>query len=293
MMCLADRVETLQGDPRGPVSNIQDRKQVISYGNRLFCDSNNSSLRHRWGSTKLYRAYFQDYRTFLNRPEVVAEEAASSLMRKFAKRPDFTKGRKKLVVVHSDLRQFYDRVQPSLLASKLNALSRPDDDQGFFALAAKMLNWEWNIKDNVDVSIYASQAELANFSRVALPQGLVSAGFFANVVLLDLDQALREFFGKNIAPEIHLLDVSRYVDDLRIVLDVSSDLSLKEIEDHVVKWLQELLERTAQGLQVSADKTKAAAFRGDERPFIRQSRKMERIRGLFQEVLMLLPARKS
>ncbi len=278
MMCLADRVETLQGDPRGSVSNIREREQVISYGNRLFCDFNNNALRHRWGSTKLYRAYFQDYRTFLNRPEVVAEEADSSPMRKFAQLLDRSKVRK-IVVVHSDLRQFYDRVQPSLLASKLNALSQPDDDVGFFTLAARMLNWEWNVKDNVDVNIYASQAGLADFSKVALPQGLVSAGFFANVALLDFDRALRELFGKNIATGIQMLDVSRYVDDLRIVLDVSSDLSLKEIENIVVKWLQELLERTALGLQVSADKTKAAAFRGDERPLIRQSRKMERIQG--------------
>ncbi|MBL8742578.1 MAG: hypothetical protein JNK04_15830, partial [Myxococcales bacterium] len=59
MLCLADRVETLQGDPRAPITATHRRKRVISYGNRLFCDGNGAGLHHRWGSSKLYRAYFQ------------------------------------------------------------------------------------------------------------------------------------------------------------------------------------------------------------------------------------------
>ena len=39
MLCLADRVETLQGDPRRPVRDQESRRQVVSYGNRLFCDA--------------------------------------------------------------------------------------------------------------------------------------------------------------------------------------------------------------------------------------------------------------
>ena len=72
MLCLADRVETLQGDPRQRVRDQESRRQVVSYGNRLFCDAMGGELRHRWGSAKLYRAYYQDYRTFLSRPEVAA-----------------------------------------------------------------------------------------------------------------------------------------------------------------------------------------------------------------------------
>ena len=56
MLCLADRVETLQGDPRKSVRDRTSRRQVISYGNRLFCDGDRDALRHRWGSAKLYRA---------------------------------------------------------------------------------------------------------------------------------------------------------------------------------------------------------------------------------------------
>lgn len=279
MLCLADRVETLQGDPRAPVTDSRRRKQVISYGNRLFCDGNDAALQHRWGSSKLYRAYFQDYRSFLSRPEVVAE-AAVILDEHGAMdldQPLDLAAAGRVVVVHSDLRQFYDRVQPDLLATKLGAIAQPGDDPGFFALATRLLNWGWDAKDDAEVNAYAGQAGLADFSRVALPQGLVAAGFFANAALLDFDQALRQAFSTDLAPGIQVHDVSRYVDDLRIVLTVGPRPSLTEIEALVVDWLQGLLDTHAPGSQVSADKTKAALFRGDERPLIRQSRKMERI----------------
>lgn len=69
MLCLADRIETIQGDPRKSIDKQDSRKRVISYGNRLFCSNDDELLYHRWGSTKLYRAYFQDYRKFVSRPE--------------------------------------------------------------------------------------------------------------------------------------------------------------------------------------------------------------------------------
>jgi hypothetical protein len=98
MLCLSGRVETLQGDPRLPVSKREARKEVISYGNRLFCDrdATTRNLIHRWGSSKLYRAYFHDYRSFLARPDFVAQQLSDS--------------GKQVVIVQSDLKQFYDRV---------------------------------------------------------------------------------------------------------------------------------------------------------------------------------------
>ena len=103
MLCLADRVETLQGDPRRSIRNEHNRKAMVSYGNRLFCDSNGEELRHRWGSTKLYRAYYQDYRTFLARPDAAAKLLDANCNQIF--------------LVHADLRQFYDRVRPNFLAN--------------------------------------------------------------------------------------------------------------------------------------------------------------------------------
>ena len=49
MLCLADRVETQQGDPRNSIRDPKRRKKVSSYGNRLFCgDPVNGNLCHRW-----------------------------------------------------------------------------------------------------------------------------------------------------------------------------------------------------------------------------------------------------
>ena len=266
MLCLADRVETLQGDPRQPVRDQESRRQVVSYGNRLFCDAIDGELRHRWGSAKLYRAYYQDYRTFLSRPEVAAEavsEAAGT----------------RVYVVHADLRQFYDRVRPDLLSTAINRIRRGGDDPAFFSLAASVLDWCWDPRDEGNVRIYAEQAELEDFTRVALPQGLVASGFFANVVLLSFDEALRIAIGTEIAPGILLADSCRYVDDLRILVAVAPDLdsSPDYLGNAVSRWLDQVLKENAAGLALSPEKTQVAALGGDERPLVRQSAKMNRI----------------
>ena len=165
MLCLADRVETLQGDPRQPTHDQELRRQVVSYGNRLYCDAVGGELRHRWGSAKLYRAYYQDYRAFLSRPEVAAESIPAA-------------HGKRVYVVHADLRQFYDRVRPNLLGEAIDLVRRDGDDPAFFSLAASVLDWGWHQRDEKDVQMYAAQAKLDDFSRVALPQGLVASGFF-------------------------------------------------------------------------------------------------------------------
>ncbi len=261
MLCLADRVETLQGDPRGKVTDVAVRGQVVSYGNRLFCDEEHGSLSHRWGSAKLYRAYAQDYRTFLARPEAVAESLDG----------------RRVVIVHSDLRQFYDRVRPELLEAKLRALQDQADDPAFYDLALRILQWRWHRSDQKEVTAYAEQAGLTDFRRVSLPQGLVAAGFFANLVLLDFDQGLRSATSAEVAPGLVLHDACRYVDDLRLVVTEDRDLELTDIENAVYDWLSRLLGAQAPNLAVSRDKTLAVDFGGDERPLVRQSRKMNRI----------------
>ena len=264
MLCLADRVETRQGDPRGFRRDEDYRKQVISYGNRLFCDTVGASLRHRWGSVKLYRAYSQDYRAFLSRPEVVAEDIGLGEAQR-------------VIIIHLDLRQFYDRVRPEGLAAALQRLKTEDDDPVFFKFASQVFDWRWHTWDARDVAIYAKQAELEDFSRVALPQGLVSAGFFANIVLLTFDDELRRSIGSQIAPGVYLNDVCRYVDDLRVVVTVERDQDLQQVKAVVSEWLQNLLEKETPGLKLAGEKTKVVAFGGSESPLVRQSTKMNRI----------------
>lgn len=262
MLCIGDRVETLQGDPRLPIVAPEQRKTILSYGNRLFCDAANGVLHHRWGSSKLYRGFSQDYRRFLSRPEAVAKEISSE---------------ENVVLVHSDLKQFYDRVRPELLTEKLNLLRQENDDPRFYAIARQIFSWQWDKKDKQEVAEYEKLCEVSNFSQIALPQGLVAAGFFANVVLLGFDDSLRRHMFEEIAPGLILHDGCRYVDDIRLVCSVKKTKAIKEIEYDVFSWLQDLIGGHAPGLSVALDKTQAALLRGDEKPLVRQSRKMERI----------------
>jgi hypothetical protein len=266
MLCLADRIEALQGDPREPIHDERARSRVLSYGNRLFCDVVEGELHHRWGSAKLYRAYYQDYRTFLARPEAVAQAFLE------------TNG-KRVLVVHADLRQFYDRVRPDSLAAAIDRIRRDGDDADFFDLAKSVLDWGWDSRDEREVEIYARQAELDDFTRLALPQGLVASGFFANGMLLSFDSALRQAIGTEIKPGILIADACRYVDDLRVTVAVEpeSDVTSDNVKSVVCTWLEDLLKMEAPGLELSAEKTKVAAFGGDERPLVRQSTRMNRI----------------
>ena len=269
MLCLADRVETEQGDPQQSVHDQLTGRPVVSYGHRLFCDTMDRALRHRWGSVKLYRAYSQDYSAFLSRPEVVARSHPAA------------KG-KHVYVVHADLRQFYDRVRPERLAKAINQeeVRRDGDDPAFFSLAASVLDWGWDPSDKEDVQTYAEQTELEDFTRVALPQGLVASGFFANVVLLSFDGALRMALGTEIAPGILLVDACRYVDDFRILVAVApnSDYSSNDLKMMVSSWLSQVLEEHGgTSLELSCKKTRVVPLGDVERPLVRQSVKMNRI----------------
>lgn len=267
MLCLADRIETLQGDPRSSIRDDESRRRVVSYGNRLFCDAVEGELRHRWGSSKLYRAYFQDYRTFLARPEEVAAAHLSANSRS-------------VFVVHADLKQFYDRVRPSLLHQAIDKVCRSEDERHFFNFAKSLFDWRWHPRDRKnEVAIYAEQAGLSDFDQVALPQGLVASGFFANIVLLPFDEGMQQAIGTEIEEGILVADACRYVDDLRITVAVepNSGTDGQAVQESVCKWLGDLLTREAEGLELSAEKTKLAAFDGDERPLVRQSTRMTRI----------------
>ena len=264
MLCLADRVESLQGDPAGNLNDAEYRRRVLSYGNRLLCDVDGDDLLYHWGASSLYRGYFQDYRAFVARPTIVARAASANDAR--------------IVIVQSDLRNFYDRVRPRLLAERIRGLRHDDDPGEFFDLAEKVLTWSWDPRDHASVSAYAESEEIADFADVALPQGLAAAGFFSNVVLLEFDDQLRDAVSTQIFGGARLVDVARYVDDLRIVLQLDSPESgLKDIECETTRWLDSLL-KDEQGLEVSRGKTRASDFGAQsERPVIREGDRMTRI----------------
>lgn len=263
MMCAANRIETHQHDPRDHSSLAP---LVASYGNRLFCDENEGELVHRWGSSKLYRAYYQDYRSFIARPEAVAKSVGDSV-------------ENRAIIIHSDLCQFFDRVRPELLHKKLFSRLSDISDSGFETLASQILCWQWDPRDLAQVGEFAKNADIDSFDSISLPQGLVAAGFFSNVVLMDFDDSMRRFRGSEVIPGLTLFDCVRYVDDLRLVVSANRSLSLEQVENGVYDWVQGVLNSCAADMKVSRDKTHASAVNSEERPLIRQSRRMERIQG--------------
>lgn len=265
MLCLADRVETRQGDPRNPLKDVADFKSVVSYGNRLFCDYEDGQLRHRWGSAKLYRAYYQDYQTFLSRSETIPKYLSL-----------FGTER---VIVSADLKQFYDRVRPRMLIEAIQGVRQDADDERFYSLTESVLDWEWDSEDQKDISDYAERSKIGDFSHVALPQGLVASGFFANLLLLAFDEALRSNFWTEIHPGVQLMDACRYVDDLQLLVAVSNDQKFveKKIEKIVSQWLAQVLEDEAKGLSLSPEKTKAVFLDREEQRSIQQRAVMIRI----------------
>ena len=262
MLCLANRVETAQQDPRIKFEKTELRKRVVSYGNRLFCDKDEHELHHRWGLAKLYRSYYLDYRSFISRPTMVAERIVP-------------KDGQRVIIIEADLDKFYDRVRPEMLMNALDTLKKDEEEQKFFDFAKKVLVWQWDESDKKDTVKYAKDSQLDDFKQVALPQGLVASGFFANVVLLAFDEQLKNNFGQEIKSGIRLEDACRYVDDLRLVVTTNRDVN--ECKTDVEEWLQSLLNGNANGLLVSEEKTEAVEFGASQRPIVRQSERMKRI----------------
>lgn len=264
MLCLSERAETAQGDPTGSFGSPEVRKSVMSYGNRLFCDraANGSGLVHRWGSSKLYRAYFQDYRSFLQRPETVAASLGAN---------------NRVLIVQTDLKQFYDRVTPQLLLSKVRGLQARNDDGNFFKLAGRVLNWSWEERDERRFARFKQRAGIPEFDGVALPQGLVAAGFFSNIVLLDFDRNVLEQIGREVTNGVWLWDACRYVDDIRLTITIAPEIDPTEAQARVMVWLGKILMRASPGLEFAPEKTSTASVGSERMPLVRQSRKMERI----------------
>ena len=269
MLCLADRLETRMGDPRLLIDSEENRRRVLAYGHRLLCDDiEDGGLRHRWGSTKLYRQYFQDYQTFLRRPRVVAESLDADA-------PEF-----EIAIVQSDLAKFYDRVRPDLLRQKIEQLRQDGDDPRFFEFAGRVFDWRW--RDTERASRHSHEQGLDGFMDVALPQGLVASGFFANVVMQDFETSLREAIGHVIDEDlgIKLLDAAYYVDDFRLAVQIprsNPGLAELEVRDAIAAWLQRQLDATAPGLVVEQSKTAVTVEGRDRRFLVPQSLAAQRI----------------
>ena len=129
---------------------------------------------------------------------------------------------------------------------------------------------------------HSREHRLDGFLYVALPQGLVASGFFANVVMQDFETRLRGAFGQVIdgALGITLLDAAYYVDDFRLVEQIPrSDPGVAErkVRDAISAWLQRQLDMTARGLVVEQCKTAVTVEGRDRRFLVPQSLAAHRI----------------
>lgn len=232
MMCLAEAVESAQGD-----TTCGDSK-VVSYGNRLCCtwktdtDTEKSRAQFPWGNSKTYNQYFSDYRAFLARPRRICAELAHQ------QRPGCD-----LFIISLDIRSFFDNIDRAALIKELKALQEhhqnsynlPDSersDSKFWEISEKIFAWKWSSKDQKYHSIFGENENV----NLGLPQGMVASGFFANAYLIKFDHKMQELASgaKDIGDDVRLLDYCRYVDDMRLVVEAKT-APTGEMKNNILK----------------------------------------------------------
>jgi hypothetical protein len=240
MLCLADCIETAQGNPSLPPEQAA-KQGVYSYGNRLFCkwSAYGSRARFSWGNSDTYSRYFQDYQQFVERPNAIAQLVDTQ------KSAD-----EHVYIVKLDLSAFYDNVDVARLVSCLEreyadfcrmGESLQPADEGFWSLAQQVLCFTWRDEDK----------KLAHLFRGGvlpdgLPQGLIASGFLANAYLLDFDRLIGGAArAKTVIDDvIRLHDYCRYVDDLRLVISVrAADFSEALVARTISDWVQAQLDK--------------------------------------------------
>ncbi len=261
MICLAEAVESAQGDTTGTDVLEMRAQGVVSYGNRLHCSwstkpNERSHARFSWGNSRTYRQYFQDYRTFLARPRRVCAELTPQLG-----------PRRELFVISLDIKSFFDRVDRSALLNELRILENEHRtmhglpvhsaaDELFWERATRIFSWQWRNEDqqHAELILGPGQTQL----ELGLPQGLLASGFLANAYLVRFDRDMQKAAadGITVGGEVKLLDYCRYVDDMRIVVEAGSGpggLGQATVLEYVKHHVTSILE--AHGQRIGAQKT--------------------------------------
>lgn len=275
MMCLAETVESAQGDTMGTDVAAMRASGVVSYGNRLHCTwVTNAGIRPRaqfsWGNSRTYRQYFQDYRTFLARPRRVCAEV-TPLLRPW----------QELFVVSLDIKSFFDHVDRKALLEELKFLEREHQkehglsdsaaaDEAFWERAERIFSWKWRTEDRRELELVRGEAHQE--LELGLPQGLVASGFLANAYLVRFDREMQSLAaeGAEIRGDVKLLDYCRYVDDMRLVVEAKGGpggLDQAEVLEHVKCRVTEVLKKHCEhigaqrALELSPEKCVATSYR--------------------------------
>lgn len=266
MMCLANDVEALQGDPSTDYDEVHEKK-VVSYGNRLYCtysedSEGNLAAEHNYGATTIYSKYFTDYRKFLQRPYDFAAKTLSE------KTPD-----KEVYLVELDLSQFFDLIDREKLFEKIRCIVRDKQDtviteKGAADRLLKSFN-DWNWSECAEKSYYLCATDTASSPRKGLPQGLVASGFLSNIYMLEFDHQMLNWIKNGLPDEttkpLTLIDYCRYVDDMRLVVTgpargEGNSKPLSNIRNAINALLEPKL--ASLGLKLNPKKTKVEVYRG-------------------------------
>ena len=237
MMCIANQVETRQGDPNTDLELVHDKK-VVSYGNRLYCRyDEQDKADHSYGGTTTYSKFFVDNRKFLERPFHFAQKARNEL----------DEGHE-VFIIELDFAKFFDLVNRKKLCELIkNVATAEAEPSGEFKHCDKLLaafeSWEWSEQANIEFSKVCKNGHVTSAPK-GIPQGLVAGGFLANVYMLEFDENLRELIGKKLQStscrndvEVTLVDYCRYVDDMRLVVSATSKSSSSPVSKYDVKEL--------------------------------------------------------
>lgn len=245
MICLADAIETHQGQCDLPFAEAREKK-VFSYGNRLLCEwKDNGKAWFRWGNSETYRKFFTDYQSFLKRPlELGRQVMASNGLGE------------DVYVVNLDLSQFFNSIDNKLLIKRLQAIlarqGYPIDDE-FWNRFENITKWYW---DDTSKKL-AEQVKLSTEAlALGLPQGLVASGFFANAYLCNFDDAVGAALFTELRKEnsVVLHDYCRYVDDLRLVIS-AENAEPSELKKFITVTINKMLKKHA-GKELAANETK-------------------------------------
>ena len=267
MLCLADCVESAQGNP-ALSPEVAASRGISSYGNRLFCrwSDDGSRARFSWGNSNTYSRYFQDYQQFVQRPNAIAGRIESQ------------RDADELVyIVKLDLSAFYDNVDTTRLVACLKReytefrkldKSLPAADAEFWSTARQILKFSWREEDLTLAPLFRDGV-LPN----GLPQGMVPSGFFANAYLLAFDRALSADARAEVFIDdmklIRVHDYCRYVDDLRLVVTVSALESAEaEVAAEIARWVQAHLSRS---MDAMGDRTSKLRINGEKTELERYS----------------------
>jgi hypothetical protein len=245
MLCLADAVETAQGDTSERDGLKAQKAGTFSYGNRLHCRWDSTAKpRPRacfgWGNSRTYSQYFQDYRVFLARPRGVCAELSAQV----------PAGRE-LYVVSLDIKSFFDRVDRTALVEQLKQLyaefvesfSLPASlmaDDEFWKVAERIFSWQWESADQQHAPLISPDSPLPT----GLPQGLIASGFLANAYMVGFDRLMGEAINALIpASDFIIRDYCRYVDDIRLVVEARRGEDAERLAHDISARLDELLKR--------------------------------------------------